>query len=255
MKKRTDTKPKLKKRVIIGATVGIATLLFTAPSYAISIDINSIFTEVMQGVNGYFEQIKVDTLASVEENWGGLKGDAKKATEESTGDMKMPNPISAGDRIKAAIIKNKGSYKDTNVVEGAIVAGKELERNTTRASIESVMGEVGQQRTKKEIETTQQTVLDTQTLANDAQGMDASQNILKVIAAQNAQVVSMLGQSRTDGLQQRHDVQQTNLMLSQIAEQGASQRQRENLRIDGMSAQFTEIVGYSSLRTNASKKK
>ena len=113
---------------------------------------------------------------------------------------------------------------------------------------------MGQQRTKKEIETTQQTVLDAQTLANDAQGMDASQNILKVIAAQNAQVVSMLGQSRTDGLQQRHDSQQTNLMLSQIAEQGASQRQRENLQIDGMAAQSLEISAYTSLRTTAGRK-
>lgn len=254
MQNKAKLKPKIDKKILIGASVGIASLFIAAPSYAISIDINSIFTEIVQGVNGYFEQIKVDTLASVNEKWGGLKDDAKKATEESVGDMEMPNPVSAGDRIKAAIINKGGSYKDTNTVEGGIKAGKELERNTTRASIESVLGEVGQQRTKKEIATTQQTVLDAQTLANDAQGMDASQNILKVIAAQNAQVVSMLGQSRTDGLQQRHDSQQTNLMLSQIAEQGASQRQRENLQIDGMAAQYLEIGAYTSLRTTAGRK-
>ncbi|NJN07539.1 MAG: hypothetical protein HC815_05930 [Richelia sp. RM1_1_1] len=250
----SKTKPKVNRRIIIGATVGIASLLIATPSYAISIDVNSIFTQIVQGVNGYFEQVKADTLASVDKKWGGLKDGAKKATNESTGDMNMPNPISAGDRIKTAIIKNKGSYKDTNIVEGAIVAGNELERNTTRASIESILGEVGQQRTKKEIETTQQTVLDTQTLANDAQSMDASQNILKVIAAQNAQVVSMLGQSRTDGLLSRHDAQQTNLMLSQIAEQGASERQRENLQIDGLAAQYLEVSGFSSLRTTTIEK-
>lgn len=81
--------------------------------------------------------------------------------------------------------------------------------------------------------------------------MDASQNILKVIAAQNSQIVSMLGQSRTDGLQARHDVQQTNLMLSQLAKQGASDRRRQNLMMDGISAQYMEISGFSSLKTTA----
>lgn len=248
------TKSKANKKIVIGATVGVVSLFLAAPSYAITIDVNSIFTKVVQGVNGYFEQIKADTLASVEEKWGGLKEDAKKATNESIGSMNMPNPVSAGDQIKQAIITKGGSYKDNNIVEGGIAASKELERNTTRASVESVLGKVGQQRTKKEIETTQQTVLDAQTLANDAQGMDASQNILKVIAAQNAQVVSMLGQQRTDGLQQRHDAQQANLMLSQIAEQGASERQRQNLQIDGLAAQSLEISAYSSLRTTTAKK-
>lgn len=249
-----DKKPKskYKKSIIIAATVGVASLLIAAPSYAFTIDVNSLFNQVLSGVNGYFEQVKADTLASVEQNWGGLKGDAKKATNDSTGSMNMPNPISAGDRIKAAIAKN-GSMKDTNVVEGAVVASNEVERDITRASIESVLGEAGQNRTKKEIEATKQTVADTQQLANDAQSMDASQNILKVIAAQNAQLVSVLAQTRTDGLQQRHDAQQTNMMLSQIAEQGASQRMRENLQIDGLAAQRLEIGGYTSLRMTAGK--
>ena len=247
----TKPKPNTKRRIIIGS-IAIASLLIATPSYAFTLDVNSLFNQVVSGVNGYFEQVKADTLASIEQKWGGLKGEAKTATNESTGSMNMPNPISAGNRIKAAIA-NKGSYKDTNTVEGAVAASRELERNTTRASIESVLGETGQDRTKKEIEATKQTVTDAQTLANDAQSMDASQNILKVIAAQNAQVVSMLGQSRTDGLQQRHDAQQANLMLSQIAEQGASQRARENLQIDGLAAQYLQIGGYSSLRTTAGK--
>jgi hypothetical protein len=61
----------------------------------------------------------------------------------------------------------------------------------------------------------------------------------------------MLGQSRTDNLQARHDTQQTNLMLSQMAEQGASDRKRQNLMIDGMNAQFVELTGYTSLKTTA----
>lgn len=246
------SKPNRKKKITIGATVIIVSLFITAPSYALSLDISGLFNEVLGGVTGYFDQIKSDTIASINEKWGGMKADAKKAVNDSVGKMNAPNPISAGDKIKAAIAKNKGSQKDTNIVQGAVMAEGEVERETTRASIESVLGAQGQERTSKEIAATKQTVEDAQTLANQAQGMDASQNILKVIAAQNAQVVSMLGQSRTDGLQQRHDAQQTNLMLSQIAEQGASERQRQNLAIDGIAAQRIELTGYTSLSTTKS---
>jgi hypothetical protein len=164
--------------------------------------------------------------------------------------MDMPNPVASADKLKEQL-KGKGNWNESNTVEGAVSAANELERETTRATVKSVLGEQGQERTKKEIEATEQTVAEAKELAESAQTMDASQNILKVIAAQNSQIVSMLGQSRTDGLQARHDAQQTNLMLSQIAEQGASDRRRQNLMMDGINAQYLEIAGFSSLKTTA----
>lgn len=235
-----------KKGVIIGSIIGLVTLLGAAPSYAFSID--DFFNEILGELNSYFEETKNELTAAVNEAWGGMKGEAKTAIE--TGSMDMPNPVGSANKLKDQL-KDKGNWNESNTVEGAVAAGNELERETTRATVESVLGEQGQKRTKKEIEATEQTVAEAKELAESAQTMDASQNILKVIAAQNSQIVSMLGQSRTDGLQARHDAQQTNLMLSQIAEQGASDRRRQNLLMDGINAQYMEISGFSSLKTTA----
>ena len=250
MKSRLKFNPK--NGVIIGAIIGLITLLSAAPSYALSLNINSFFNQVLGKFNGYFSETKSELTAAINENWGGLKGEAKTATDNSTGTMGLPDPVSGADLLKDQL-KDKGSWNESNTVEGAVAAGNKLERETTRATVESILGEAGQERTKNEIEATQETVADAQDLATEAQDMDASQNILKVIAGQNAQIVSMLGQSRTDGLQQRHDAQQTNLMLSQIAEQGASDRRRQNLMLDGITAQYMEIAGFSSLKTTAGK--
>lgn len=241
-----------KKGVIIGSTIVLVSLLGATPSYAISLNINSFFNSVLNKFNSYFEETKSELTAAINEKWGGLKNEAKTATNTSTGTMGLPDPVSGADLLKDQL-KDKGSWNESNTVEGAVAAGNKLERETTRATVESILGEAGQERTKNEIEATQETVADAQDLATEAQDMDASQNILKVIAAQNAQIVSMLGQSRTDGLQQRHDAQQTNLMLSQIAEQGASDRRRQNLMMDGITAQYMEIAGFSSLKTTADK--
>ncbi|MHC5716887.1 MAG: hypothetical protein ACYTX0_33405 [Nostoc sp.] len=240
-------KPKFKfpkKGVIIGSIIGLVTLLSTAPSYAFSID---DFFKVLGKFNNYFEETKNELTAAANE-WGGMKSEAKTAIK--TGSMDMPDPVNSAEKLKEQL-KSKGNWNESNTVEGAVSAANELERETTRATVESVLGEVGQERTKNEIEATEQTVAEAKELAESAQTMDASQNILKVIAAQNSQIVSMLGQSRTDGLQARHDVQQTNLMLSQLAEQGASDRRRQNLMMDGISAQYMEISGFSSLKTTA----
>ncbi|NMF65335.1 hypothetical protein [Brasilonema octagenarum] len=248
MKIKLKLKPS--KVVIIGSAIGLVTLLSAAPSYAFSV--KDFFNEILGELNSYFEETKNELTAVINESWGGMKGEAKTATDNSTGTMGLPDPVESADKLKDQL-KATGNWNESNTVEGAVFAGNELERETTRATVESVLGEKGQERTKKEIEATQQTVADAQDLANQAQGMDASQNILKVIAAQNAQIVSMLGQSRTDGLQQRHDAQQTNLMLSQIAEQGASDRRRQNLMMDGITSQYMEISGFSSLKTTAGK--
>ncbi|MBC6435079.1 hypothetical protein FM036_34670 [Nostoc sp. HG1] len=240
-------KPKFKftkKGVIIGSVIGLVTLLSTAPSYAFSID---DFFKVLGKFNNYFEETK-NELTAAANDWGGMKGEAKTAIK--TGSMDMPDPVNSAEKLKEQLTE-KGNWNESNTVEGAVSAANELERETTRATVESVLGEIGQERTKNEIEATEQTVAEAKELAESAQSMDASQNILKVIAAQNSQIVSMLGQSRTDGLQARHDVQQTNLMLSQLAEQGASDRRRQNLMMDGISAQYIEISGFSSLKTTA----
>jgi hypothetical protein len=247
----TKPKPKCKvtfKQGIIIGTVSLVTLAIATPSYAFSFSIDDFFKEVVESAKASFENAKAELSASIEGKFGGVKVEAETAIK--TGDMKATDPVKSSDTLKEQL-KDKGTSNESNTVEGAVSVSKELERENARATVAAVLGEKGQKQTKKEIEATEKTVGKTKELADSAQTMESSQDVLKVIAAQNAQIASMLGQSRTDKLQARHDTQQTNLMLSQMAEQGASERKRQNLMIDGMNAQFVELAGYTSLKTTA----
>ncbi|MBW4512178.1 MAG: hypothetical protein KME64_37645 [Scytonematopsis contorta HA4267-MV1] len=249
-KTNNSKKFNLEKGLMIGTTVGLVTLVGVTPSYAFSIE--DFFQDVVEGAKASFENAKAELSASIEGKFGGVKVEAETAIK--TGDMKATDPVKSSDALKEQL-KGKGTNSETNTVEGAVSISKELERENARATVAAVLGEKGQKQTKKEIEATEQTVSQTKELADSAQTAESSQDVLKIIAAQNAQIASMLGQSRTDKLQARHDTQQTNLMLSQMAEQGASERKRQNLAIDGINAQFIELAGYTSLKTTAGESK
>ncbi|MBW4642682.1 MAG: hypothetical protein KME23_06705 [Goleter apudmare HA4340-LM2] len=239
-----------KKKVIISsAVIGVLLATTTLPSYAFgeSLDINQTLDKVLGQLSGYFKGITAKLEKEITTGWGNLQKDALAALEDSQGDMEQPDPTKAAQKLAEKIKEKGGTFAETNTVIGAVEAGKELERATTRASVASVLSLEGQQRTKTQIDATKETTDNAQQLAEDAQNADSSQDVLKAIAAQNAQVVSMLGQMRTDGLQQRNDVQHTNLMLSQIAENGAEQNRTQRVITAGVTSQFLEISGWSRL--------
>jgi hypothetical protein len=161
--------------------------------------------------------------------------------------MGIPDPTAASQKLADKLQEKGGIAAESSTIIGAVEAGKQLERDSTRATVASVLGKEGQQRTQSEIDATNKTVTEAQQLAEDAQNMDASQDVLKAIAAQNAQIVSMLGQARTDGLQARHDAQQTNLMLNQIAESQSEQNRARRVLSTGMTSQYLELTGWSRL--------
>jgi hypothetical protein len=241
-----------KKKVISTAILSSCVLVAIAlPKDALAIDlggqIENFFNQTFGYINGYFNEVANQLKKEVDESWENLQKDAQAAIEESTGNMGIPDPTAAS-QILADKLRDKGGIAaESSSVIGAVEAGKQLERDSTRAAVASVLGKAGQQRTQSEIDATNKTVGQAQQLAEDAQNMDASQDVLKVIAAQNAQIVSMLGQVRTDGLQARHDAQQTNLMLNQIAESQAEQNRARRVLTTGMTSQYLELTGWSRL--------
>jgi hypothetical protein len=241
-----------KTNVISTAIVsGCILAAITVPSNAFAIDlggqIDNLFNQTFGYINGYFNEVASQLKEEVDKSWGNLQKDAQAAIEESKGNMGIPDPTAASQKLADKLQEKGGIAAESSTVIGAVEAGKQLERDSTRATVASVLGKEGQQRTQSEIDTTNKTVAEAQQLAVDAQNMDASQDVLKAIAAQNAQIVSMLGQVRTDGLQARHDAQQTNLMLNQIAESQAEQNRARRVLSTGMTSQYLELTGWSRL--------
>lgn len=236
----------IKKIMSITAVTGLV-LTLTLPSYAFGLDIKVSLDKVLSPLTQSFKDISAKIEGEINDKWGNLKSDALAAIEGSKGEMSAPDPTTASAKLVAKLKEKGGIAAETSTVIGAVEVGKQLERDTTRASAASILGKEGQQRTKAEIGATKETVTEAQQIALDAQDMDASQDVLKAIAAQNAQIVSMLGQVRTDGLQQRHDAQHSNLMLSQIAENGAEQNRTQRILSSGVTSQFLELTGWSRL--------
>lgn len=240
-----------KKLISTAITSGFILVAITVPKDAFAIDLggqlDNFFNQTFGYINGYFNEVANQLKEEVDKSWGNLQKDAQAAIEESKGNMGIPDPTAASQKLADKLQEKGGIAAESSTIIGAVEAGKQLERDSTRATVASVLGKEGQQRTQSEIDATNKTVGEAQQLAEDAQNMDASQDVLKAIAAQNAQIVSMLGQVRTDGLQARHDAQQTNLMLNQIAESQSEQNRARRVLTSGMTSQYLELTGWSRL--------
>lgn len=230
MKKLTKT-----HKITIATSIVLGGILTSTPSYGF-INIGNFLGSILDDIRGELELIQTLALTQIENTWSGIKADARAAIQDSVGDMGAPDPIQSGNELRNRLASQ---YSLPVAQEKA----HKLERELARASISAILGEQGQQDTANKIQRTTQTAQEAQSLAEQAQEMDATQNVLKVMAAQNAQIVSLLAQQRTDSLQSRHDAAQTNLMLTQIAENLASQRQRENSQRIGLVAVNHELIG------------
>jgi hypothetical protein len=224
----------MKKRtigLILSATVG--SLLIAAPSYGFSINdfINSLVSDLQNEVG------EIQAWASDEINsaWADIKENANAAIDSSIGQLGAPDPIASADQLK-------DSLKDDYSYPVAQEKAQKLSRDLALASVASVVSEKGQQQTQEKIDTTAQIAQKASDIASQAQNMDASQNILKAIAAQNGLIVSMLAEQRTDSLLARQDNAYSNLMLTQVADHLDSQRKKENSEEDGRLSLVHEVV-------------
>ncbi|MHC5753818.1 MAG: hypothetical protein ACYTXI_37725 [Nostoc sp.] len=217
--------------VILSATVG--SLLIAAPSYGISI--NDFFSSIVSDLQGEVSEIQAWASDEINSAWGDIKENASAAIDSSIGQLGAPDPIASAEQLK-------NTLKDDYSYPVAQEKAQKLERELTLGSIASVIGKKGQQQTQEKIDTTAQIAKLAKGIADEAQNMDASQNVLKAIASQNGLIVSMLAQQRTDSLLARQDNAYSNLMLTQVAEHLDSQRQKENSQEDGRLSLVHEVV-------------
>ncbi|MBE8968051.1 hypothetical protein LC608_35560 [Nostoc sp. XA010] len=229
---------KISLAVIISS--GVTSLLIAAPSYGISLDLNTFLAEIRSQIQSEMSQISSIASDKINNFWAAAQEDANSAINGATGVMGAPDPVESGQRLKVSLAS--GSDWAT-----ALTQAQDLQREITKASVSGVLGQLGQQDTANKIDQTTQTAQDASNLGQEAQEMNASQNILKVIAAQNSLVVSMLAQQRTDSLQSRSDTAQSNMMLTQIAEKLTANRQKEDIREEGLISLNLEVAAMSVL--------
>lgn len=231
--------PTRKQKIYITTSLVVASILVSTPSYGF-VNINNFLGSMLNDIKSEMQRARDLVKVEIDKTWAGIRQDARSAIESSIGSMGSPDPIKSSQELQARLASE---YSLPVAREKA----KHLERELNRAAISAVMNEAAQEETKKQIEKTAQTAQEAQSLANQAQGMDATQNILKAMAAQNAQIVSMLAQQRTDSLQSRQDTAQSNLMLNQIAEQVSNQNKKSETQRVGLISMNHELIGMLNL--------
>lgn len=227
-------------RIIIFSSTILAATLISSPSLALSLSIPNFISSVFNEIKGEYSKLNQQVQNSINNSWADIATDAREAIEAAIGEMGTPDPKTSADKLREKL-RNSRSIPETKALS------QRLERDLTYASTTTTLGVEGQLDTKKKIEATTQISTEAQSLAQQAQTLDASQNILKVIAAQNAQVVSAITRFHADSLATRQDTAQSNLMLSQLAENLANSTTKEELKTTGQASLTQELVFMSVL--------
>ncbi|RCJ40911.1 hypothetical protein A6770_37045 [Nostoc minutum NIES-26] len=219
-------KIKIKKIIAITIVTSIVSSTFlVAPSYGLQLDKD-------------FQKI-IALITKIGEAWGEQGQKVEDSTKDSVGEMNQPDPIAASEYFK--------DKTDAESLPTAQEKGEALQRAIARLKVSQALGKEGQQETKALVQQNSQVAQQAQDLADEAQNMDASQNILKVIAAQNSQIVGMLANQRTDSLQRQYDTVHSNILLTQVAQQMANEREGEKLGRTGVISLNHELIGMSRL--------
>ena len=175
-----------------------------------------------------------------------LEPQARMAIENATGDLNIPNPIRAGDNLRAVLLLNSTSdkFENNSAVRGSL-ASDEIDRLITWGAVEGIMGPSGQIRYKKKLELAEITLENITNYSEEAdrinsgffnqlQGMlgilpqaagltallDSNQANLQL---QNIKIQSeqakILGENLAQAMQSNQFLQYSNLNLANISQQ------------------------------------
>lgn len=228
------------RKAFVSLSIVVTGLVASAPSYAISLPIPDFIDSILDDVKNEYTRLEKEVRQRVDDSWANIAADANEAIQAAVGDMGTPDPDKSTQDLRARL-RNSRSVPETKQLT------QRFERDLTRASVSSTLGLEGQKNTSEKITAATEIAQETQNLAQQAQSMDASQNVLKVIAAQNAQLVSAITRFHSDSLASRQDTAQSNMMLTQMADSLANSNSRQELMITGQAALTQELVAMSLL--------
>ena len=186
----------------------------------------------LKSFDNYVESILESKLQPLTASLG---KDIEAAINETLGVLGLPDATEVRTEVEKVAATSDTAV---NTVEQAT---NEIDRQITRAVIDSTLGKNGQQSTTQEVEKTQTSIERVQIYAAAAQDEVVTQNVMKRIAQQNTSTAAILGAMRADGLRLKQSQDLANLNLTNISRSLDGQNQMRNKEIVGQ--------GFSNLRT------
>lgn len=153
---------------------------------------------------------------------GGSSGgavDTADIFQNSTGVLGIPNPNQTrqktAEATQAAVAEGRAILDvfEINPTVFSVYAANQQDRLTTRAAIETVLGDAGQEQMDADIKSISETVEDAANDADEAQSAEATQDVTKKMTRILAYQTILAGGIYTNGLRARTDTQLTNLNL------------------------------------------
>lgn len=228
----------MKKTIL--ATFSLA-LLMTLPAMAQLGDVLADFQSYSVELQNYLKNNLNPTLKPLEIQ-------SQNALNDATGELNIPNPVIAGDRLSNVIILNSISDKfENNPTLKASTSNQEINHLITRSAVASVLGRNGQIRTRIKLEATKNTIENINQIVQEAE--NTQQGLLGDIQQQLGQITNagipglgallntgqselelqsikiqseqakMVGETLGQTIQTNHFLQYANLNLANISQQ------------------------------------
>ena len=229
----------MKKRKLVFFGLGGAIVIsILGISHAQASSIPFIFNTINQlkqelnSIDNYVESVLESKLEPIKESLG---KDIEAAINETLGALGLPDAIEARTEVE------KIAASSDNAINTVEQVTNELDRQITRAVVDSTLSKNGQNLTSEEVEKTQNSIERVQIYSAAAQDEVVTQNVMKRIAQQNTSTAAILGAMRADGLKSKQSQDLANLNLTNISRSLDGQNQMRNKEIVGQ--------GFSNLRT------
>ena len=229
----------MKKRKLVFFGLGGAIVIsILGISHAQASSIPFIFNTINQlkqelnSIDNYVESVLESKLEPIASSLGKV---IEAAINETLGALDLPDAIEARTEVER---RAASSDNASNTVEQVT---NELDRQITRAVVDSTLSKNGQNLTSEEVEKTQNSIERVQIYSAAAQDEVVTQNVMKRIAQQNTSTAAILGAMRADGLKSKQSQDLANLNLTNISRSLDGQNQARQKEIVGQ--------GFSNLRT------
>lgn len=96
---------------------GVASLLVTAPSYGLSLNLDSFLAKIKSQIQGEMSQIRSIASDKINNLWAAAQQDANSAINGATGVMGAPDPVESGQRLKVSLASNSDWARASTIAQ------------------------------------------------------------------------------------------------------------------------------------------
>ncbi|WP_414553448.1 hypothetical protein [Anabaena sp. CCY 0017] len=205
----------------------------------------------IEGFFGQFEQIYKSLQHSIKwhtdsfaKTWGKLGGEIKKGIESTIGDLGIPDPLEAGDKISKILEKQEYELLKPNPRSQGQDAKHEWNRQYTLGQSQSTLGAAGQKVQAQEAELTNNALATSIAIGDAAQEDIITQDILKKIAVQNIQGVIISKSIQSEAQKQSRALAAANINLTDISTRMDEKSRKEEAEARATASQILEAAAF-----------